>query len=125
MGIVVLVIGIGMGIGLSNLSKEQNKQIEAMEFTNIDMKKIQDGTFTGVSETPLVKATVEVSVEDHKITDIVITRHDNGKGTAAEAIVLDMIAANTYDVDAVSGATTSSKVIKNAVYNALQEGITE
>jgi len=33
-----------------------------------------------------------------------------------------MISANTYDVDAISGATSSSQVIKSAVSDALANG---
>ena len=41
----------------------------------------------------------------------------------AEAMLEEMIKANTDDVDAVSGATCSSHTIRNAVNNALQEGL--
>lgn len=55
----------------------------------------------------------------YKIIDIL--KHDNGKGKKAEQIRANMIDSNTYDVDAISGATTSSEVIKSAVSNALVE----
>ena len=34
-----------------------------------------------------------------------------------------MVQKNTYNVDAISGATVSSKVIINAVNNALEVGL--
>lgn len=38
-------------------------------------------------------------------------------------IVSDMIKDNTVEVDAVSGATMSSEVIKDAVRDALRSGL--
>ena len=38
-------------------------------------------------------------------------------------IIDEMVDKNTYDVDAVSGATVSSEIIMNAVNNALQKGL--
>jgi len=52
-----------------------------------------------------------------------ILNHQNGLGSKAEKIIEDMIKQNRYDVDIVSGATISSKVIKSAVFNGLQKGI--
>lgn len=90
---------------------------------DIDMSKVADGRYEASSDGGLVQVTVAVSVQDHKITNIEILKHRNGKGEPAESITDDMIAKNTYDVDTVSGATVSSKTIKNAVNKALQKGL--
>ena len=58
-----------------------------------------------------------------KIIDIEIGEHQNGFGQSANDIVKDMVDKNTYDVDAVSGATVSSEIIMNAVNDALQKGL--
>ena len=62
-------------------------------------------------------------IECSKIIDIEIVEHQNGFGQSANAIVKDMVDKNTYDVDAVSGATVSSEIIMNAVNDALQKGM--
>lgn len=118
---LILVFGILMMVMITN----QNKQIKRLEFDDIDMSKVVDGNYEGRAETSLVKATVSVTVVNHEITEIKILRHENGKGKAAEGIVGDMVEGNTYDVDAISGATVSSTVIKNAVYKALITGMKE
>ncbi|HCX70022.1 MAG TPA: FMN-binding protein, partial [Firmicutes bacterium] len=82
----------------------------------------EDGIYHGEAETALVKVVLEVEATNHKITGIDILKHDNGMGKKAERITEDMIRMNTYDVDAVSGATSSSQVIKSAVSNALAHG---
>jgi len=48
-----------------------------------------------------------------------ILEHDNGKGGKAEKIVDDVIKAQSLNVDVVSGATVSSKVILKAGEMAL------
>ena len=62
-------------------------------------------------------------VENHKLMDIKIIRHENGKGKKAEAIVKQMIAENSTEADVIAGATMSSKVIRAALIDALKEGI--
>ena len=49
--------------------------------------------------------------------------HQNGLGQSANAIVNEMLDKNTYEVDAISGATVSSEVIINAVNDALLKGL--
>lgn len=99
------------------LAKQVNEEI--------DMEQIPDGIYNGSSDAGLVYVEVNVTVEDHKITKIDLIKHENGKGKPAEAILDEMIAQNTDDVDAVSGATASSKTIRNAVNKALQQGLTQ
>lgn len=116
--IVVALIGVVMKLGVA-----QKNDMKALRYEVIDMSKVENGDYEGIAETTLVKVTVMVTVFDHQITDIVINRHDNGKGQPAEIIVQNMIEQNNWEVDGVSGATTSSNVIKSAVSNALSKGI--
>ena len=53
------------------------------------------------------------------MTDIELIEHVNEKGAAAEVLPDRMLEEQRVDVDAVSGATSSSNVIRDAVYNAL------
>jgi uncharacterized protein with FMN-binding domain len=54
------------------------------------------------------------------ITDVEIVEHRHDLGGAAESVVDDILIHQRIDVDAVSGATNSSSVIKKAVENALR-----
>jgi uncharacterized protein with FMN-binding domain len=65
---------------------------------------------------------ISVEVQNEKIAGITILEHQTGLCGKAEAIVNDVISNQTLDVDAVSGATTSSKTILKAVEAALQSG---
>ena len=51
-----------------------------------------------------------------------LLEHQTGLGGKAEAIIDQVIQNQSLEVDAVSGATTSSKTILKAIENALQSG---
>lgn len=65
---------------------------------------------------------MKVKVQNGTVTDIEILEHKNGRGGPAEIITDRIIEEQRIDVDAVSGATNSSIVIKKAVENALKAG---
>ena len=85
-------------------------------------EQVADGTYEGTAETPLVKVTVEVTVQDHAIREIKLLRHENGQGAPAEAMLPEMLSRNTSEVDTISGATLSGKAIRAAVRDALAKG---
>jgi len=95
------------------------KTYSTTDFKGLDMQAVEDGNYSGNEDGGIVEVTVDVTVKDHKITNITIVKHENGKGKPAEVIVNDIIKNNSVEVDAISGATYSSDVIKKAVYNAL------
>lgn len=118
--ITILVLIIGAGIfALYSTIRKSTSVYNNFDFSSLDLSKVADGTYTGSEDGNLVKAMVEVTVKDHVITEINILSHDNGKGKPAEIIIDDIIENNSLSVDAISGATYSSNVIKVAVYNAL------
>jgi len=119
-GIIIAVIIVGIIILFVNMEKSTSTYKD-FDFGNIDLTSIEDGTYTGSEDGGIVKASVEVTVKDHTITQIKILSHDCGKGKPAEIIVDDIVEKNSLAVDTVSGATYSSNVIKMAVFNALSK----
>lgn len=113
--IAILVVG---GVVFLGSSLKRLDEVPVVELTDV-----ADGTYEGSEETPLVKVTVKVEVQDHKVSNIQLIRHQNGKGESAEAMIPEMISQNTSEVDEVSGATMSSKTIRAAVRNALAKGV--
>lgn len=111
--IVISVVSFMVSLG-KNTSAYNN-----FDFNGVDLSTIEDGTYTGSEDGGIVKATVEVTVKDHAITQVKILSHENGKGKPAEVIVDSIVESNSLEVDTISGATYSSYVIKMAVYNAL------
>ena len=99
------------------------RQLSKQVNVEIDMEQVEDGIYRGSSDGGLVKVEVEVEVKEHKIVNINLLKHECGTGKPAESMIDEMVKNNTYDVDCVSGATASSKTIRNAVNKALQSGL--
>lgn len=90
--------------------------------STFDFSTLSDGHYNGEYTISPVHVEVEVIVQDHKLTDINILKHDNGFGRLAEAIINDIQDQQSLDVDVVSHATVSSKCILKAVEDALMKG---
>mgnify|MGYP001306463619 FL=1 len=83
------------------------------------------GSFTGEGEgyNPETKIKVTVTLEDSKITAVVIDDHDESAGIsdpAIEAMPGKIVEANSAEVDVVAGASWTSKGIMAAVKAALE-----
>ncbi len=50
-------------------------------------------------------------------------KHQNGQGSAGEAVVNKAALSDSLKVDTVAGATYSSKVLLKAMENALRKGL--
>lgn len=120
---IIFGIVVVLGCIAFILFQKQVQDVEDLKYSNIVMNDVEDGTYEGDVETMLIKVKVNVTVTEHRIQKIDILKHDNGFGTPAEDIVQSMIQNNDYQVDAKSGATYSSEVIKSAVNQALQKGV--
>lgn len=125
--IILAAVMIGGYFGLtgiiSYIETNHEKQVAALNITNVDIANIQDGTYSGRYKIFPVDVQVKVTVKDHKIQGIQLVKHKNGKGDPAEIIPGKVIETQSLDVDVVSGATSSSKVILKAIENALNSAI--
>lgn len=80
---------------------------------------LPDGTYRGRFDGGLVKATVDVVMAGGRIEKVTIVSHRCGKGKPAEVIVDDVVREQSLEVDAISGATRSSRIILKAIEVAL------
>ena len=88
----------------------------------VDHAKLKDGTYEGSYRGGPNKASVQVTIKDSNIVDIEILQHQAWRGGIAEATIIErVIASQSTKVDAVSGATNSSRVIMNAVQKAIEK----
>ena len=121
--IAVLFIGIYfVGNYYSDL-RTYRKQVNGININSINMMDIKDGTYTGSYEIMWIAAVVEVTVYNNEIKGIELIEHINDRGTPAEIITSRVIENQSLDVDVVTGATSSSKVILKAIENALKSGL--
>ena len=115
--VIVCVLAVVLLIVIAGINLVPKKQTTGD--ISATLQSAEDGSYTGECKNGIVAVSVEVSVKDHAITGINILEHRNGKGESAEAIVNDVIQAQTLNVDTVSGATFSSYTILKAIENAL------
>ncbi|TFG79804.1 MAG: FMN-binding protein [Spirochaetales bacterium] len=87
-----------------------------------DLTAIPDGSYKGAAFLFPVKVRVLVTLSGGRIDSIELLQHFNGQGKPAEAIIPTVIAAQSLDVDVISGATYSSTVILKAIADALEKG---
>jgi len=66
---------------------------------------------------------VTVTVAQGRIVDVKVRRHAHGPGCGADKVAAAVVAEQTLSVDAVSGATGSSTVMRKAIENALRQGL--
>jgi len=124
-GVLCLAVTFGLYIGgtLFIETTRYRRIISEVEIRTPNLTQIEDGTYNGFFDAILVSADVDVTVENHVITDVTINNHHNGRGLDAEVIVFDVVENQSLEVDTVSGATNSSLVILNAIQIALESGI--
>ena len=122
--IILLLLLIGLICGLVYLKKvaDYKRAVGETTFGEIDIADVSDGIYIGEYDVNFIYAKVEVTVEDGEIVSINILEHRHERGKAAETVIEKIIEEQKIDVDAVSGATNSSTVIKKAVENALKGG---
>lgn len=114
---VVLFLLIAGKIIIGNMVRN----VQNISVSMPDLSNVQDGNYIGEYSIAPVHVKVEASVSNHRITKITILQHDNGLGSTAESIVNDVVEEQSLDIDAVSGATVSSKCILKAVENAIEQ----
>lgn len=118
-GIVLLILLAGVLFYLDRVDQYQ-KHVADMTIADVDFSAVPDGVYEGSVDETFIRVRVRVTVKDGAVTDIELLEHENGRGKPAEAIIGEMINNQTLNVDAVSGATNSSVMIKKAVENALR-----
>lgn len=100
---------------------------------NLELKKgpvvagrLKDGIYIGRANLDWRNAAeVEVTIEKGRIAHIRVIKHKHGpdKKYNADEVVQRILSAQSTDVDAVTGATVTSRVITGAVQDALNKAV--
>ncbi len=103
--------------------KEESPEAEEEEEEiKTDILPYEDGTYTGSARGYGGEIRVSVTMKDGKITDVQIlsaSGETDSFFTRAKGVIGQVLRRQTWEVDAVSGATYSSRGILGAVKNAL------
>ncbi len=117
--VMVILLCSHIYFGISSFFSYQQKISDINIADDIDISSIPDGTYIGEYDAGYIYAKVAVYIKNGTIKDIDILEHNNERGAPAEEIITDIVDKNNLKVDAVSGATNSSNVIKKAIENSL------
>lgn len=114
-GALVVMMGVFGVINAVTLQKYRN-----MEIGDSDLSSLADGAYHGEATFGGFTYSVQVTVLDHAITDVkVLANRKSAYARFAEGVILRVLAAQNANVDAITGATTTSKCLMKAVGNAL------
>jgi uncharacterized protein with FMN-binding domain len=116
-GIIIVIIAAFVIFLSSGLNSGKNLVIN-----DIDLSKISDGIYKGEYSGGRWSNTLEVTVKDHKIIGIKIIKDVTFAGNDTSGKIFDsVVGKQSLNVDAVSGATVTSKAYLKAVENALSQ----
>ncbi|MGH0051784.1 MAG: FMN-binding protein [Sphaerochaetaceae bacterium] len=120
--IVLAIVLLIVVFVLMNHRIERNlDQLSNLPITEINFDQIQDGTYVGTYAVFPIRVKLSAQIEQGRLTTLSLQEHRNGQGQKAEELLEHVLAAQSLQVDTVSGATYSSMVILKAIESAFQE----
>ncbi|MDP4090130.1 MAG: FMN-binding protein [Bacillota bacterium] len=120
--LTAVVIGGILGITFLQSLNKYKKTVNDMKIGTLDLNVVKDGEYEGSCDAGLISVDLKVKVKNHRIEQVDLIKHKNGRGKPAEAVIQEVLNKQSLQVDTVSGATNSSKVILKAVEDALNKG---
>jgi uncharacterized protein with FMN-binding domain len=122
-----LLAGIGslatLGVVLAVFARRDLERYRQMSIEDLFVAELSDGTYRGSAKCGF-DYEVEVSIEQGKMVDARVLRNrDSHYARLAEAVMPRIQHRGTPKVDAISGATTTSKCLMRATQNALSSGM--
>jgi uncharacterized protein with FMN-binding domain len=111
-------------IAVSGCESEAMLKVRKLPIDHIDLQAVLDGNYQGGYSYGNFSYGVEVSVTNHRITGISVTQNrKTSHAKKAEGVIKEIIDEQRNDVDAIAGATTTSKALLKAVETALGKGL--
>lgn len=119
--LIILIVIIVIGVIFVPIDIKKQKEVRNLSIEKVDLTKLEDGKYTGNYKKYRWNYNVEVTINNHKITDINIINDMYNNDKFNNELIGNVIEKQNVDVDTVSGATISSKVMLKAIENALNK----
>jgi len=117
-GFVMMVVLTVMSAGCAD--SEELARVRAMQISDVDLTGAADGSYPGEFTYGKFKYVVMTTIDRQRITGIdVLANRNEWHARKAEQVIPRIIEAQTPNVDAVTGATTTSKALMKAVEQSL------
>lgn len=133
--VIMIVAGVAvLGAIIALLADAPERQeLQALSIGNVDFARLEDGTYVGEyfgTKGSSRNATVEVIISGGKITEITLLKgaldSDGHSAELTDGMTIDnlfqrVLESKSLHVDAISGATLTSKAHLKALENALKQ----
>jgi uncharacterized protein with FMN-binding domain len=115
----IVLVAIAAGVVFKIKINQMIKYFVEYNLKNVDLQTVADGTYRGAFGKFVVTVDLEAKVQQHHITDITIVKQSCGKGYDGKKVIERVMQAQAVKVDAIAGATASSRCILIALEKAL------
>lgn len=116
-GTLAVLIGAFGVIGSLSIQRYRD-----MKIFDTDLSSLDDGTYLGQSAFGGFTYEAAVTVSDRRITGIdILANRESHYARLAEGVIPRIVTAQNANVDAITGATTTSKCLMKAVENAVSD----
>lgn len=114
-GIIIILIISALFVLMNGM-----KDIESLTVESLDLNSLEDGSYTGTFDITRWSNTVEVKIENHRITEIsVIDDVMIDLEGLTNRLFESVIQNQSLDVDIETGTSITSKAYLKAIENAL------
>lgn len=121
LGGVLLAVMLLLGAFSVFLFTGKEKALQT-QLEGVHLQSVEDGRYTGSYRDFRWSNTVDVTVSDHRITDITVTKSQVfAARESIQELTSRVLSEQTTEVDVISGATADSKAFLKAVENALHK----
>ncbi|MCR4952952.1 MAG: hypothetical protein K6A43_02660 [Treponema sp.] len=124
-GMIVLCIILMFASYMQHKKRKHLQEAASLPFYGISVEDVYDGTYIGETFTSFMHVQLQVTVQNHKITDIQVLENEGSRGQKVEPILERIIAENKSVVPAEKGEEIASLVFISCVDDALKKGIQE
>ncbi len=120
--LVIMVISVAIFLVTVYPKIKEQAEVRSMAIKDVVLSDIPDGLYQGDFDYSGFTYTVAVVVKERTIKDIkVLETRDDEYAKKAEAVIDRVLKAQSLKVDAITGATLTSKVLLKSVERAFME----
>ncbi|MGI6358424.1 MAG: FMN-binding protein [Bacillota bacterium] len=123
-----ILLGLGLLLAVMIVSTVTARMSEIGELTrlaidHIDLANVADGIYESNFGREVLSARLQVTVSNGQIAAISILEPGQGLGKAGQAMIDSILEKQSLQVDVVTGATATSKLMLKTVEEALRQGL--
>ena len=122
----VLFLLAALLAAVASCGQSEEKRVLTMPINEVDLARVENGTYRGSFTFNKFAYVVDVKVQDHRIAGIVMVKNRDDKWAVSAATMADSVVLyQKLGVDVIAGATASCKVILKAIELSFKNRISD